>query len=318
LVGDKIYVMDGYDRSLAPNEVYDPVTDSWSSKTPMPVVGSNYASAVLDEKIYVVASNNYALSEEDSARLLIYDAETDVWGEGTPAPSIILSGPAVATTGVMASRRVYALGVQPALNPPPTNYVYDPKDDSWGVGARMRVNRVDFGVAVLNDRLYAIGGYTYDDSPNSGRMTVSAVNEQYTPFGYGTPDPYVPVDIVGPEIKVLSPVNQIYNVSGVSLVFTVDTPVEWMGYSLNGEENVTVLGNVTLTGLSNGLHNVTVYGNDTAGNMGVSETVSFSVAVADVEPFPVVPVVASAVAATLTVAFVLFSFRKRVDKGAGV
>jgi hypothetical protein len=51
-----------------------------------------------------------------------------------------------------------------------------------------------------------------------------------------------------------------------------------MGYSLDGQDNVTVTGNATLSGLSSGLHNVTVYANDTAGNMGVSETIKFTTA----------------------------------------
>ncbi len=110
-----------------------------------------------------------------------------------------------------------------------------------------------------------------------------------------------------PKISML---NQTVTDSNVSLTFTVDKIVNWTGYSLDGQQNVTITGNTTLTGLSSGLHNVTVYANDTYGNMGASETVTFTVAVP--EPFPTAPVAAASVA-TIAVASVglLVYFKKR-------
>jgi hypothetical protein len=87
-----------------------------------------------------------------------------------------------------------------------------------------------------------------------------------------------------PKIAVLSPVNQVFNESSVPLVFTVDKQVSWMGYSLDGQDNITISGNSTLNGLTNGLHKITVYANDTFGNMCASETLTFSVAVAATAP----------------------------------
>jgi len=84
-------------------------------------------------------------------------------------------------------------------------------------------------------------------------------------------------DIMSPTISILSPENKTYTTSSVSLSFTVDRATSWIGYSLDGQSNVTITGNTTLTGLSDGIHTVTVYANDTAGNMGYSETVYFTV-----------------------------------------
>ncbi len=50
-----------------------------------------------------------------------------------------------------------------------------------------------------------------------------------------------------------------------------------MGYNLDGQANTTITGNTTLTGLLDGSHYVVVYANDTAGNMGASNTVYFTV-----------------------------------------
>jgi hypothetical protein len=110
-------------------------------------------------------------------------------------------------------------------------------------------------------------------------------------------------DKTPPEITVVSPINQTYNQSNVPLIFNVNEPLNWTGYSLDGEDNVTIMNNVTINNLSNGLHNVTIYANDTSGNMGISETCSFVVAVPEIEqePFPIMP----AVAASVTVAIVV-------------
>ena len=123
------------------------------------------------------------------------------------------------------------------------------------------------------------------------------MNEQYIPIGYGVP----------PEIKVVSPVNQTYNESSVSLVFTVNKPVNWTGYSLDGQDNVTITGNTTIAGLSNGLHNVTVYARDEFENTGVSETISFSVET----PFPTTLVIAPIASVVVVGVGLLVYFRKR-------
>jgi hypothetical protein len=68
------------------------------------------------------------------------------------------------------------------------------------------------------------------------------------------------------------------------LNFTLNENASWTGYSLDGQENVTVTGNITLTDMAYGSHRITIYANDTYGNMAASETIHFSVA----EPFPVI------------------------------
>ena len=82
-----------------------------------------------------------------------------------------------------------------------------------------------------------------------------------------------------PTISNLSPENKTYNQKDLPLNFTTDQPTSWMGYSLDGKENVTLTGNTTLGELSNGSHSIIVYANDTAGNMGVSQTINFTIAV---------------------------------------
>jgi parallel beta-helix repeat protein len=113
-----------------------------------------------------------------------------------------------------------------------------------------------------------------------------------------------------PKIALLSPVNQQFNESSVSLLFTVDKQVSWMGYSLDGQDNITVTGNSTITELINGLHNITVYAKDTFGNEVASETITFAVEVP--KPFPTVLIVIATIGLVAGVgAGLLFYFKKR-------
>jgi hypothetical protein len=250
VVKGKIYLIGGSPNGTL-NEVYDPAANSWTTKASMPFAAWGKA-AIVDDKIYVISGS----------KLQIYDPATDRWSQGAPPPSGVGYGAGV-TTGVLAPRRVYAIGDSVG--------VYDPENDTWAVGADIPTNRFNFGVAVVKDMLYAIGGHTSGD-PWIGDFAAVNVNEQYTPFGYGTV-PHVP-----PAVHVVSPENKTYASSSISLVFTVNKPASWLGYRLDGQEPVTVTGNTTITGLSAGLHNLTVYAKDEFENIGVSETIKFTIA----------------------------------------
>jgi hypothetical protein len=302
VVNGKIYVIF---QGGAPY-VYDPENDTWAAKTlmPQPYPGSDSwpVSAVVGNKIVVTFELSTFVSilmpELYEQKVWIYDTETDSWSGGTSGTTIVVGGAAVATAGVKAPQKVYVLGFARGMFPvvPATNQVYDLMADAWETATAMPKLRRDFGVAVVDDVFYVIGGYV--KTSQDGSVTPVAVNEQYTPIGYGT---------VPPEVKVVSPVSQTYNESSVSLVFTVNKQVNWTGYSLDGQDNVTVTGNATLSGLTNGLHNVTVYAEDTFGNVGASEMVYFSVEV----PFPATLVVAPVASVVVVGAVLAIYFRKR-------
>jgi hypothetical protein len=87
---------------------------------------------------------------------------------------------------------------------------------------------------------------------------------------------YFSVDTTLPNIVILSPLNQTYQTDSVELMFTINKPASWIGYSLDGQATVTIVGNTTLSALSDGAHNVVVYANATTG-VGSSIPVYFSV-----------------------------------------
>jgi hypothetical protein len=88
-----------------------------------------------------------------------------------------------------------------------------------------------------------------------------------------------------------------------------------VGYSLDGQAEVTITGNTTLSGLAIGAHNLTVSAVDLAGLRGVSTTIQFTV----VARFPTELVIAGvAVAAAVSIGLLLYfkrhslsAYRKR-------
>jgi len=176
VVGDRIYLITGltygdvfpFQGYNDENQVYDPSADSWSTKTPIPSANWGYASAVVDNKIYVIGADHLTQ---------IYDPETNMWASGTSSPTLVLSSVAAATTGVLAPKRIYVLGGNYDLNVAMNlTQVYDPETDTWTTGTPIPTPRWSLGVAVVNDELYAIGGYDGD--------SYLAVNEKYTSLGY--------------------------------------------------------------------------------------------------------------------------------------
>jgi hypothetical protein len=104
------------------------------------------------------------------------------------------------------------------------------------------------------------------------------------------------VDTISPQVVVLDLDNRTFSASEVPLSFTVDETVSEITYCLDGQENVTITGNTTLTSLSNDEHDLVVYAADVAGNLGSSRTINFSITL-----FPTSLVIAS----SITVAVVL-------------
>jgi hypothetical protein len=114
----------------------------------------------------------------------------------------------------------------------------------------------------------------------------------------------VPVELLEwaspPSVSLIYPENTIYASANVTLEFTVNKQTSWVGYSLDGQDNVIITSNTTLSGLTSGLPNVTVYAKDSFETIGASKTIIFTIA-EEPEPFPTAVV---ATAACVSVAII--------------
>jgi len=180
------------------------------------------------------------------------------------------------------------------------------EDDSFGFGGAMSINIWDDGYPAggnywgyrtgneigntgISDKPYQITPSSMVEASSSYQATMNAAYVKNTdryplmePFNASFLLNYAQ-EMTPPKISVLSPLKEIHSEGNVSLAFSINKEVNWIGYSLDGEQNVTITGNTTLTNMTIGLHTITVFANDTFGEMGASQTISFTIA--KPEPF---------------------------------
>jgi len=65
---------------------------------------------------------------------------------------------------------------------------------------------------------------------------------------------------------------------GLLLSYDVNTDFNWTGYSLDGQTNITILGNTTIPMPADGLHRIQVFGNDSIGTIYESDVRYFTIA----------------------------------------
>ena len=135
-------------------------------------------------------------------------------------------------------------------------------------------------VKLYFDKLYPGNVYGLDIGVWADTGEVNDIRTLMSMLGFPDDIPEFP-DTTPPTISIVSPENKTYIVNNVSLTFTVNELTSWRppisyNYSLDGQANVTITGNITLTGLSDGSHSLIVYAKDTAGHTGASETIYFT------------------------------------------
>jgi hypothetical protein len=184
--------------------MYNPATDSWAEKTSVPtnlaMTDCRLVSAVVDDKIFVICSFYYtildvfeyfgvsgtAFTGVGESKVLVYDTKIDEWREVTLAPmNAFFDAYVGVTSGLYVPQRIYMLQAE-------RNDVYDPVSDTWAVSNAIPTARQKFGVAVVDDFLYVIGGYTTywdivsDISPFLPVLieNFTSIVEQYVPIGY--------------------------------------------------------------------------------------------------------------------------------------
>jgi hypothetical protein len=165
------------------NEVYDPATNSWTRKASIPNPVASYASAVVNNKIYIISG--CTPSGNITGLVQVYDPQTDNWNLAAPIPNPVENAAAGAVVDA-ASDVVYVIGgctESRRYAGSNFNQVYFPENDSWATSTPINSNTRALSIAVVNNMLYAIGGV----SDNSDFYS-SAVY-QYSPTELTTPHP---------------------------------------------------------------------------------------------------------------------------------
>ena len=157
--------------------------------------------------------------------------------------------------------------------------------------------------------------YEYTDATNIADLVLTDHYPLMEPFNISSVEIKLPNWVYSalgllPNIVIDSPQNKTYTTDIISLNFTIDKEPSWMGYSLDGQNNVTITENtINLFGLPEGSHTIIVYGNDTTGNTGMSETVFFTIAAKEFVP-PMWIIVSLVLLAVASIGIIAY-FKKR-------
>jgi N-acetylneuraminic acid mutarotase len=154
----KIYVIGGNaTSSTAPLnvvEVYNPATDKWETKTPMPVPRSQLSACTVNGKIYVIGGSSGPTGWKPVPDVAIYDPSNDTWSTGTDMPS-----PRTELALVAAGDKIYAIGgIDGSSAASKSVDVYDPATNSWSKGADLITARGTEPACVLDGKIYVFGG----------------------------------------------------------------------------------------------------------------------------------------------------------------
>jgi len=168
-VNGKIYVIGGLEpmengqgtRVSGRNEMYDPATNTWTERSPMPTSRDHAFSGVVNNKIYVIggrigAGNIPATSNIDIVEE--YDPATNLWGsikDRMPTPrsgggAATYNGKIYVGGGELQSRQLAA--AFRALE------AYDPASNTWEILPSMPSSRHGNAMGFIGNKLHVVSG----------------------------------------------------------------------------------------------------------------------------------------------------------------
>jgi N-acetylneuraminic acid mutarotase len=166
-------------RSVGTNEAYDPETNKWMTRSPMPTARNHVFAGAVNGKIYVIGgrltspfitvASNLDVVEE-------YDPVTNTWdgsGARTPMPTArsgggwtTYKGKIYVAGGEIQTRQL--VGAFRALE------AYDPATNSWSILQSMPIPRHGVATAVVDGKIHFVSGHvTSGGAPDANVSTGS-------------------------------------------------------------------------------------------------------------------------------------------------
>ena len=179
LVGDRIYVMGGAGyhpnekrtefglganvphRAMNSNEVYDPATNTWEKRSPMPTGRNHISAGAVNGKIYVLGGRVGSVFVNASPTDVVeeYDTATDTWGFAKARMPRPRTGTAFGTYG----GKIYMAGGEYLDNNIVGTFrdadAYDPATNSWTALPPLAIPRHGLIGAVIGNRFYVVSGH---------------------------------------------------------------------------------------------------------------------------------------------------------------
>lgn len=159
VLDDKLFAIGGatgQGEHTASAEVFDPATWSWTALPPMLEGRSAHGAAVVNGKIHVIGGTKGLYNH---ASVEVFDPSIGAWAQLPPTATRRRSLGAAELNG-----NLYAVGGMKALGYGYTESldraeIFDSVTETWLPIPHMIKKRSNLAVAVVNSRLYAVGGF---------------------------------------------------------------------------------------------------------------------------------------------------------------
>jgi len=217
VIGGKLYVASGCCSTFgfpftryATLEVYDPATDAWTTKAPIPLAVYGGVSGVINGQLYLAGG---AQAFGNVADLQIYHPTTDSWSSGAPLPS---AGSGMAGTAI--DGKLYVAGGMDPSNTVTVTTVraYDAMANTWSIRSPLPTGREFAGTGVIDGVMYVVGGY------DAG--TYFSTVEAYDPVtNTWTSKAPMPTARYGLGVEVVNGILYAFGGSNGSFLATVET-----------------------------------------------------------------------------------------------
>ena len=184
-VDGKIYVVGGNEQvgenpptgATTFHMMYDPATDSWHERSPLPRPLSHIGVTELGGKLYAMGglTDNVHIGPQNLA--LVYDPKTDRWNELPPLSSprgslgVVAFDNKIHIFGGRSSEKVVRVSLPDApemfagIGTVTTHEIYDPARCIWSQGKPLPgPPRDHMGIAVLDGKIHVFGGRINDFS----------------------------------------------------------------------------------------------------------------------------------------------------------
>lgn len=148
---------------------YDPRSDRWEKRAPMPTGRDHTGTLVVGDFIHVVGGRVDSFHTNSNLHHA-YDPKTDRWQARRPLPTARSGHGAVLYRG-----RIFVMGGEGTNRVFGQNEAYDPATDQWESYAPMPTPRHGLGAAAVGDAIHVAGG-----GPVMGGGVQSAVHEAFT------------------------------------------------------------------------------------------------------------------------------------------
>jgi N-acetylneuraminic acid mutarotase len=156
-------------RSIDWHLVYDPQTDRYSRRQPMPVGRDHAGIVVVAGQIHIIAGRIDTFHTNSNLHHS-WDPRSDAWTFRTPIPT------ARSGQGCVWYRdRIFCMGGEGTNRVYGQNEAFNPATNAWEAYAPMLTPRHGMGAVVIGDGIYVAGG-----GPQMGGGVKSAINEAFT------------------------------------------------------------------------------------------------------------------------------------------